>query len=188
MMAGVWAVDFDGTLAEYDGWQGPSHVGAPIERTVRRVKHWLKDGKDVRIFTARVYVGPEPMTVGDMTLEWVEWAKRNDEAKLSRVAIQNWCLEHIGQVLPVTCQKDYSMVLLLDDRALQCYPNTGELVQERLKKAECVLAHYGYEYEDGQYVNKRDQLERELEKAELVAKAEMDVARTRIDEIGQNEA
>lgn len=150
-MSGWWAVDFDGTLAEYDGWQGPGHVGRPIMRTVRRVKHWLKDGKDVRIFTARVYVPENPgdcATEAELTVYWA----RKVEAAESLTAIQDFCREQFGQILPVTCQKDFSTVLILDDRALQCYPNTGELVQERLRRAETKLAELGWGCVEGQYV------------------------------------
>ena len=40
--------------------------------------------------------------------------------------IQAWCLEHVGEVLPVTPAKDYDRVELWDDRAVQVIPNTGE--------------------------------------------------------------
>lgn len=46
-------VDLDGTLAHYDGWKGPEHIGAPIPAMVERVKAWLAEGKEVRISTAR---------------------------------------------------------------------------------------------------------------------------------------
>lgn len=39
--------------------------------------------------------------------------------------IKAWCLEHLGQELEVTCSKDYGMILLYDDRAVQIIPNTG---------------------------------------------------------------
>ena len=54
MSRGWIGVDLDGTLAEYNGWQGPANIGAPIPAMVERVKAWLEEGRDVRIFTARV--------------------------------------------------------------------------------------------------------------------------------------
>ena len=54
MSEGWIGVDLDGTLAEYLGWQGMGHIGEPIAPMVERVKAWLAEGKDVRIFTARV--------------------------------------------------------------------------------------------------------------------------------------
>lgn len=116
-MVGGWiGVDLDGTLAHYDGWKGIEHIGAPIPLMVERVKKWLSEGKEVRIFTARV-------TRTDlMTREEII-----QRANIIR-SIQSWCLEHIGLALPVTNVKDFGMVELWDDRAIQVVPNTGERV------------------------------------------------------------
>lgn len=100
------AVDLDGTLAHYDHWRGSDHVGAPVELMVARVRNWLDEGRDVRVFTARIADG-EPET------------KR---------VIQDWCEQHIGQRLEVTNVKDFQMIELWDDRAVQVIPNTGEPV------------------------------------------------------------
>lgn len=96
-------VDLDGTLAEYHGWVGKHHIGAPIEPMVRRVKAWLMDGQDVRIFTARVH---------------------DKDVSVLR-PIQKWCIEHIGVALPVTNAKDFQMIELWDDRAVEVATNTG---------------------------------------------------------------
>jgi hypothetical protein len=48
-------VDLDGTLATYNTWEGPEHIGEPIPEMVERVKAWRRDGRAVRIFTARVF-------------------------------------------------------------------------------------------------------------------------------------
>jgi hypothetical protein len=103
-------VDLDGTLAQYDTWRGADHVGAPVLPMLDRVKAWLAAGRDVRIFTARVA------------------GLRHDdyEALRSKDAIDAWCLEHVGQRLRVTNEKDYGMVELWDDRAVQVIPNTGQ--------------------------------------------------------------
>lgn len=116
-------VDLDGTLAEYAGWQGELHIGAPIAPMVTRVKGWRFDGKDVRIFTARVTEG---LVNRDGT--------PHDTAAV-RAAIEAWCLEHIGEVLPITNVKDYGMVALWDDRAVQVVANTGVRADE-LEAAE----------------------------------------------------
>lgn len=100
-------VDLDGTLAHYDGWTGSLEPGAPIAPMVRRVKQWLAEGHDVRIFTARV---SEPdFTTRVKTLD----------------AIREWSSEHIGVVLPITNVKDYHMIELWDDRAVSVEANTG---------------------------------------------------------------
>lgn len=103
-------VDLDGTLAVYDGWKGVDHIGDPIQPMVDRVKLALAEGKLIRIFTARV-------------------SRSGSEALFARKAIDRWCLKHIGQVLPVTCTKDFQMVELWDDRCRQVEANTGEFVR-----------------------------------------------------------
>lgn len=95
-------VDFDGTLATYDGYKGDEHTGDPIEPMVRRVRKWLHEGKEVRLFTARK---PHP-------------------------ALRKWMKQHLGQVLPITNVKDHGMIALYDDRAVNVKRNTGELSGE----------------------------------------------------------
>ena len=102
-MSGWIGVDLDGTLAHYEGWNGGS-IGKPIAPMVNRVRDWLQNGREVRIFTARA-AAPELIP-----------------------AVQEWCLTHIGTVLPVTNVKDFGMVELWDDRAVQVVPNTGQPV------------------------------------------------------------
>lgn len=103
MNSGWIGVDLDGTLAEYHGWVGEHHIGDPIPVMLRRVLEWLGEGREVRIFTARICDGKES------TLK----------------TIQDWCLKHVGVALPVTNAKDFCMVECWDDRAIQVIPNTG---------------------------------------------------------------
>jgi hypothetical protein len=109
-MNGWIGVDLDGTLAHYNGWVDELHIGDPVPLMVERVKDWLKQGTAVRIFTARVAV----------------YSGRDRYAVVR--AIQDWCALHIGEILPVTNEKDFGMVALYDDRAIQVRTNTGELV------------------------------------------------------------
>lgn len=105
-------VDLDGTLAHYDHWRGIEHIGAPIPAMVARVKTWLAQGKEVRIFTARV--GPQRADVaGTEIVQCIH-------------AIDRWVCEHIGQPLAITAVKDFGMIELWDDRAVQVIPNTGK--------------------------------------------------------------
>lgn len=103
-MSGWIGVDLDGTLAEYGGWRGADHIGEPVPAMAFRVRKWLADGRDVRIFTARASVPEQVAPV-------VAWAER-----------------HFGVALPVTNVKDFAMVELWDDRAVQVEPNTGRRV------------------------------------------------------------
>ena len=122
-MSGWIGVDLDGTLAEYHGWSGDNGIGKPVAKMVERVKVWLTEGKDVRIFTARV------STVGGYSLESHRYADetwRDEQIKL----IQDWCIKHIGAALPVTCQKDFAMIELWDDRCYRVKFNTGDIDNE----------------------------------------------------------
>lgn len=102
-------VDLDGTLAVYDEWQGAAHIGAPVPRMVARIKTWLREGTEVRIFTARV----AGLRGGEV------------EAVESARLIGEWCAEHIGVALKVTNEKDFGMIQLWDDRCIQVLKNTG---------------------------------------------------------------
>jgi hypothetical protein len=115
-------VDLDGTLAHYDGWKGIAHVGEPIKPMVDRVKNWLSEGRRVKIFTARVDGGEVAIAAGDMN------GVAHRDIPLVKKYIEEWCLLHIGVVLEVTNVKDYAMVELWDDRAVQVKANTGEPV------------------------------------------------------------
>lgn len=106
-MASWIGVDLDGTLAFYDEWRGIEHIGEPIPAMVRRVKYWIANNQEVRIFTARVYQTPESIP-----------------------HIEQWCLTHIGQILPVTNVKDFDMLELWDDRAVSVVTNTGKTHRE----------------------------------------------------------
>ena len=103
-MNGWIGVDLDGVLAEYHSWNN-GRIGKPVLKMVERVKAWLAKGKDVRVFTARVSNDPE-----------------GHQLRL----IQQWCRDNIGESLPVTCEKNFQMNELWDDRAVQVIPNTGE--------------------------------------------------------------
>lgn len=98
-------VDLDGTLAHYDKWVSHTHIGDPIIPMINRVKEWINQGKNVKILTARAY----PTNISDESIQH----------------IKKWCKKHIGQELDVTCMKDYNMVELWDDRAVQVIKNTG---------------------------------------------------------------
>jgi hypothetical protein len=112
-------VDLDGTLAEYYSGDlyrnGNTYIGPPVPAMLARVLIWLNEGTEVRIFTARVS------------------EEHPGELKKIREAIESWCLEHIGRVLPITNIKDYSMIELWDDRAVQVEPNKGQSYKEQLE-------------------------------------------------------
>jgi len=101
MISGWIGVDLDGTLAIYDGLKGIEHIGDPVYLMLYRVNEWLQQGITVKIFTARAAV-PEAIP-----------------------AIHSW-LEKFGlPKLEVTNIKDFAMIELWDDRAIQVEANTG---------------------------------------------------------------
>jgi hypothetical protein len=116
---------------------------------VERVRDWCESDIEVRIFTARA------------------WRAESSTIK----AIQDWSEKHIGYRLKVTCEKDYGMTELWDDRAVSVVPNMGvpntltmagmpedhpyPLTDEAIEKAARALAeavHQSYwgEYSDRQ--------------------------------------
>lgn len=113
-------VDLDGTLAHWDGFQSAEHIGAPVPRMAARVRRYLAQGKDVRIFTARVDGGRVALAMGFSAGEQFRDAER------IRAIIQDYTELHFGQRLPVTNVKDFGMRRLYDDRAVQILANTGE--------------------------------------------------------------
>lgn len=110
-------VDLDGTLALYDTWVAWNVIGDPIPRMAHRVKVWLAEGHDVRIFTARANIGPEGFQC--------RVTNQHVTQEMMINVIQDWTEKHVGARLPVTFQKDFMMWELWDDRAVQVIPNTG---------------------------------------------------------------
>lgn len=113
-MSGWIGVDLDGTLARHywpeDGPYDPYRIGEPVVAMVQRVKNWLAEGIEVKIFTARV--GPcEPgfQDVDRIHREIILWTKK-----------------HIGQALEATATKDYMMRELWDDRAVRVIQDIGQ--------------------------------------------------------------
>lgn len=140
-MSKPWiGVDLDGTLAEYDQWRGERHIGAPIPLMLNRVRVWLSRGMDVKIVTARM----APGTNKDGTPRDIEGFQ---------AALREWCIQHIGVPLEVTNAKDFSMVELWDDRAIQVVSNTGDRIDAvqdtRTAAAIRTLEGLGYTWQGG---------------------------------------
>lgn len=102
----VILVDLDGCLAFYDGeFHGPECIGEPIPAMMRRVKLWIQQGKEVRIFTARAA----------------------DEENIK--PIEQWLRDNGIPGLEITNVKKHDVALILDDRARQVVCNKGIIVQ-----------------------------------------------------------
>lgn len=125
--SGVIAVDLDGTLAEYNGFKGSTVIGKPIPAMLLRVRQWLKDGRKVVIFTARVERKRNPY-------HSTKTGRTHEERRKVIKAIEDWCERYLGQKLPVTNEKSWTMTEFWDDRAIQVETNTGRPVTEKLGK------------------------------------------------------
>lgn len=108
----VIGVDFDATLAHYDGWKGVEHLGDPVDNMIDEVKAAIAQGDEVFIFTARVYPQDTSFEAGL-------------NATRSYLLIAAWCEKHLGKLLPITSQKLPSFSEIWDDRGRQVIPNTG---------------------------------------------------------------
>ncbi len=109
-------VDLDGTLSVHrDGQNSPDEIGEPVSAMLERVRGWMEEGISVKIFTARV---------------------SGDKADVRRAKhyIKKWLEENGLGGLEITCIKDYGMVELYDDRAVQVGFNTGELLGDSFRK------------------------------------------------------
>lgn len=104
------AVDLDGTLAFYDGWKGPEHIGDPIPLMMERVKTWVENGDIVVIFTAR-------LSLSD-----------GESANYVRHHIGLWLQKYGLGNLEITNIKSMSFDAMYDDRAIQVEKNTGVLL------------------------------------------------------------
>jgi len=104
-MTGWIGIDLDGTLAHYDGWKGPDHIGEPVPAMLERVRRYVEHGIPIKIFTARA----------------------SDPDKVS--VVKAWLAKH-SLDLEVTNVKDFGMIFLYDDRCRQVEPNTGRVVGE----------------------------------------------------------
>jgi hypothetical protein len=103
MSKGWIGVDLDGTLAEYHGWIDGGQIGIAIPTMVKRVKMWLLENRQVKIFTARAqYTSQIPI-------------------------IKKWLVDNGLPELEITNVKDMDMdmIELWDDRCVQVVPNTG---------------------------------------------------------------
>ena len=99
---GWYGVDLDGTLiAETSGPFDPNRFGPPVPAMLERVQNWLREGRRVKIFTARAAV-PQHIP-----------------------PIREWLRQQGLPELEITNAKDYAMIEIWDDRAVEVIANTG---------------------------------------------------------------
>lgn len=110
------ACDLDRTLAYFDGWRGPLHIGHPIPAMVRCIQEHLKRGEHVTIFSARIHDDEKTGVTAEQIIK----------------TIGDWTETNVGVRLPATSVKLNTFDRFYDSRAIQVVPNTGKRVQ--LKK------------------------------------------------------
>jgi hypothetical protein len=119
----------DRTLARYDHWVSPEHIGEPLAPMLEKLKQYLAEGKRCKIFTARVWFDRVLSDVARNRATHrpeVQAARdRRAEAHRARRAIEDWCVKHVGQKLDVTCQKDPWCLEIWDDIAQPVIANVG---------------------------------------------------------------
>ena len=98
-------VDLDGTLAHADTLSGTSKIGPPVPEMMVLVRKLIREGYRIKLFTARAC---DTQQIG-MILKWL---KDNGLPELE-----------------ITNMKDFEMIRLYDDRAVQVITNTGKLVE-----------------------------------------------------------
>jgi hypothetical protein len=104
------AVDLDGTLAHHEEGAefDPEHIGEPVPAMLSKVKAWLKEDKEVVIFTARA---ADPDNIPP---------------------IEAWLKKHGLEKCEISNEKTPEMEEFHDDRAVAIERNTG---QEKSAKA-----------------------------------------------------
>lgn len=118
-------VDLDGTLAHYDAWKGIEHIGEPVPAMLARVKKWMEAGEDVRIFTARIYPSVKFENITSFVLAKEKPETQEERAEVAGLFIREWCVKHLGKMLPITCRKNFETREIHDDRAVGILLNKG---------------------------------------------------------------
>lgn len=112
------AVDLDGVLAEYDGWEGLDDIGDPIEGA-REFLDVLRSEFDVVVYTTRLNPNPfdadEPRASAERCTQIVVgWLNRHDLP---------YDDVFVGTGKPIA-------VAYIDDRAVSCRPQRGSPMAE----------------------------------------------------------
>lgn len=107
-------VDLDGTLAFDHSFDQKGSIGMAVPSMLARVKTWLVQGYEVRVVTARACErAKDYKSFKDFSAEWLAW-----------------CKFYGLPALPLTAEKDFSMIELWDDRAVAVEANTGRALSK----------------------------------------------------------
>lgn len=106
------AVDLDRTLARLtsqdinNGKWKTTYIGPAIPRMLKLVKKWIKEGKEVKIFTTRLQYGKD-----------------------AQKAVRQWLIKYGLGDLEIINKKDHMMVAIFDDLSVPVESNTGKLLK-----------------------------------------------------------
>lgn len=98
------ALDFDATIAEYDGWRGPDHKGKLLDGAKEFIEELNELGFELHLVTSRPVEGIQ------------EWLEKNK----------------IGHLIKSVTNLKIAAHLYIDDRAIQ-FDNNYEEVIEKVK-------------------------------------------------------
>jgi hypothetical protein len=101
----IVAIDLDGTLAEYNTWEGVYHIGPPVEKMVDIILKHISDGDTCIIFTSRLSDEVEAPTVRHVIRAW----------------LKQWNLPYMES----TAIKRKEFKIFYDDRARRIAQNQG---------------------------------------------------------------
>lgn len=147
------AVDWDGTVVEYHGWTKWNEFGKPIPAMVERIKGWLAEGKDVRIFTARV-----PLPQDDDKEQTCYKTGEKFTGVTMRYAIALECEKIFGVRLRSQSYKDLHTIEIWDDRAVGVEANTGRTLADAARAEAQALRGRAYlDAEASAYRGDRDE-------------------------------
>jgi hypothetical protein len=135
-------VDMDGTLFEYHGWTKWCEFGKPIPLMVERVLGWIAEGRDVRVFTARM-----PLPQDEMVEQTCYKTGEKFNGVMMKKAIADHCEASFGHRLRSQCYKDLHTIEIWDDRAIGVVANLGiTLVDEAVAEKNAAI---GRAFQDG---------------------------------------
>ena len=136
-------VDMDGTMFEYWGWTKWNSFGKPIPAMVERVLGWIAEGKDVRIFTARM-----PLPQDEMVEQTCYKTGEKFNGVMMKKAIADHCEASFGHRLRAQCYKDLHTIEIWDDRAVGVVANTGQTLGDAAVAEFVALRGKAYRQDD----------------------------------------
>lgn len=118
------AVDLDGVLAEYDGWEGLEKIGGPVDGARNFLLSLREEGIEVVIHTTRA--NPDPFNEGI----------NRHAGKNAGDIIRSWLEKHdmhydrvfTGEGKPIA-------TAYVDDRAITCRPHASSMPEMEFEAA-----------------------------------------------------